>query len=171
MARRCRAGDQQAWRELVDRHGSLVLALCRRAGLTGDEAGDVCQEVMLSAFRSLGSFRGCRLSTWLYRIASRRIADHFRSSQRRHVPCGSPGQAAAAGDSLQVGEPEPERAADLRAAITGLGEPSRSILVAFYLGDVPVREIAAELGVPANTVKSHLHRGRAWLRSRMGVTR
>jgi RNA polymerase sigma-70 factor (ECF subfamily) len=55
----------------------------------------------------------------------------------------------------------------LRQEIAALDEPVRSILLAYYVGDVPVREIALDLALPENTVKSHLRRGRLRLRTRI----
>ncbi len=88
LAHQCVQGDELAWRDFVDRYTPMVYSLCIHAGLGPMDAEDVCQEAMLSALRSLGTYRGCRLSTWLYRITRRRLADHFRSPQRRLVPIG-----------------------------------------------------------------------------------
>jgi RNA polymerase sigma-70 factor (ECF subfamily) len=52
--------------------------------------------------------------------------------------------------------------------VDGLEEPARSIVLAYYLGEVPVKEIAREMEMPENTVKSHLRRARAALRHRLG---
>jgi RNA polymerase sigma-70 factor (ECF subfamily) len=71
-----------------------------------------------------------------------------------------------------VETPRPRRRARpechrLRQAIAGLDEPVRSILLAYHVSEVPVREIALDLGMPENTVKSHLRRGRMLLRQRL----
>jgi hypothetical protein len=71
LAERCLAGEESAWRELVDCHSPPVFSLCLATGLSSSEAEDVCQEVLLSALRSLRTYGGCRLSTWLYRITRR----------------------------------------------------------------------------------------------------
>jgi len=141
--------------------------------MAGDDASDVCQDVMLSAFRNLRSYGGCRLSTWIYRIARRRIADHFRSPQRRHVPSGllDDSEQAARRDGVCF-DPEGEALGfDIRDTIARLGEPCRSVVLAYYLGELSVREIARDMHMPENTVKSHLHRGRARLREHLGGLR
>jgi RNA polymerase sigma-70 factor (ECF subfamily) len=172
LARRCVGGDESAWRELVDKHSPHVFSLCLAAGLGSCEAEDVCQEVMLSALRSLRGYRGCRLSTWLYRITQRRIADHFRSRARRDLAAGFPGDATfpdVDGGRPQAGS-QPDRPPvrdELRQELARLPEPTRSILIAYYVGELPVREIALELRMPENTVKSHLRRGRTLVRARL----
>jgi RNA polymerase sigma-70 factor (ECF subfamily) len=172
LARRCVGGDESAWRELVDRYGRHVFSLCLAAGLGACEAEDVCQEVMLSALRSLRGYRGCRLSTWLYRITQRRIADHFRSRARRDLAAGFPGDATFpdvdGGRLRAASQPDPVPLRDeLRQELARLPEPMRSILIAYHVGELPVREIARELRMPENTVKSHLRRGRTLVRARL----
>jgi RNA polymerase sigma-70 factor (sigma-E family) len=56
---------------------------------------------------------------------------------------------------------------DLHAAIRGLGDEHRTVVVLHYLADLPVDEVAAVLGVPAGTVKSRLARARAALAERL----
>lgn len=171
LARRCLAGDEGAWREFVERHGPRVFSVCLSSGLLHSEAEDVCQEVMLSALRSLPRYGGCSLSTWLYRITRRRIADHFRSPNRRDVARGFPGDpgfpdkdvdAQGAGDMVPGAVYQ-----ELRREFARLPEPTRLVLIAYHVGQVPVREIALDLGMPENTVKSHLRRGRALVRARL----
>ncbi|HVT59477.1 MAG TPA: sigma-70 family RNA polymerase sigma factor [Thermoanaerobaculia bacterium] len=171
LARRCLAGDGAAQRELVRRFTALVWSLCIRAGLPETEADDVCQETFWRAFKALPRFRGeARLSTWLCTLALRRIADHRRSPARRDLPAG----AASDPDFPQPKGPPPpspesgaalsQRRQRVRTALAGLAEPARSVLVAYYLGEMPVGEIARTLGMPEGTVKTHLHRGRRALR-------
>lgn len=155
------------------RHTSLVFALCRRSGLPTEEAEDVCQEVFWHVFEALDGYRGAgRLSTWLYTVARRRIVDHLRSPARRHHPAGTPGDETFPPAAVDGASPETEAVAEqararVRAAVDGMDEPARSVLVAYYLGEVPVAEIARTLRLPEGTVKTHLHRGRRALRGQL----
>ncbi len=171
LTARCLAGEESAWGELVARHGGRIFSHCRLAGLNPQDAEDVAQEVLISALGSLASYRGCALATWLYRLTHRRIADYFRSPQRRLVSVDGPGEPSngLAGRPAEERDPESsaaaaEEAARTRRALAGLPEPARSILTAYYLYEAPVREIAEEMEMSVNTVKSHLHRGRTALR-------
>jgi RNA polymerase sigma-70 factor, ECF subfamily len=178
LARRCESGDADAQRAFVDRMGPLVYSLCARSGIVGPDREDVAQQIMLDAFRALPRYRGgSRLSTWVYSLALRRVADYFRSPHRRDVPSGWPGDdtfppspsapSALAPDEQAVRREEDER---VSRAVAGLAEPERTVLLAYYLGEMSVTEISRTLGIPEGTVKTRLHRGRQALRKELGTT-
>src|SRR5690349_3749839 len=69
LVERCRAGDEEAFGELVERYKDLVFALIARTVQDRSRAEDLAQEVFLKVHRGLPYFRGeARLSTWIYRI-------------------------------------------------------------------------------------------------------
>jgi RNA polymerase sigma-70 factor (TIGR02960 family) len=81
---RARAGDEDAFRELTDPYRrELQLHVYRIVGSTQD-AEDLLQETLLSAWRGLEQFRGrASIRAWLYRIATNRSLDALRASRRR----------------------------------------------------------------------------------------
>jgi RNA polymerase sigma-70 factor (ECF subfamily) len=81
---RARGGDEDAFRELTDRHRrELQLHIYRIVGSTQD-AEDLLQETLLAAWRGLGQFEGrASVRAWLYRIATNRSLDALRASRRR----------------------------------------------------------------------------------------
>jgi RNA polymerase sigma factor (sigma-70 family) len=171
LVRRCLRGEAAAQRELVQRYTGLVFSLCRRAGLPDGEADDVCQEVFWRAFLALPQYRGeSRLSTWLCTVALRRIVDYRRAPARRHVASDLqdhdfahlPSPVTPEGHAVDA-----ERQRRVRAAVESMPEPARSVLVAYYLGEMPVATIARTLKLPEGTVKTHLHRGRRALREQL----
>lgn len=178
LARRCGNGEADAQRAFVDRFALLVNSLCARSGIVGPDREDVAQQVLLDAFRALPRYRGTsRLSTWIYSLALRRVADHFRSPQRRDVPSGWPGDdsfppresapAALAPDELAVRRDEDRR---VNRALARVAEPERAVLLAYYLGEMSVSEISRALEIPEGTVKTRLHRGRQMLRKELSTT-
>jgi RNA polymerase sigma-70 factor, ECF subfamily len=177
LARRCSGGDVEAQRAFVDRFASLVYSVCAHSGLTGPDREDVSQQVMLDVFRALPRYRGVsRLSTWIYSLALRRVADHFRSPHRREVPLGSPGDetfppSPPTATILAPEEQAVRREEDWRMsqAVARLAQPERAVILAYYLGEMPVAEIARALKIPEGTVKTRLHRGRRMLRKELGV--
>lgn len=177
LARRCGNGDADAQRAFVDRFGVLVHSICARSGIVGPDGEDVSQQVLLDAFRALPRYRGTsRLSTWIYSLALRRVADHFRSPQRRDVPSGSPGDDSFPPPQSTPGALAPDEQAVRRdedrhvsRALARVGDPERSVLLAYYLGEMSVAEISRTLGMPEGTVKTRLHRGRQLLRKELGT--
>ena len=84
LAKRCRAGDADAFEELYRQHAGRLFNLTMRMVGTPQEAEDVLQEVFLHAYRKLGSFRGdSSLGTWLYRLGMNQCLDHLRGRQTR----------------------------------------------------------------------------------------
>ena len=173
LARRALRGDAEAQRELVRRMTPLIWSLCRRFGLAPTEAEDVSQEVFISALDALPRFRGeCRLSTWFSTLTLRRASDYYRATARRDIPSGGPSDAhfpvpIESAPSPEANATAAQRADRVRCALERLAEPARSVLVAYYLGELPVLEIARMLDMPDGTVKTHLHRGRQTLRRQL----
>ena len=78
------AGDHAAFARLYDRHGAVVLSLCRRLSLA--EAEDATQETFIRAHRLLHKVESpSKLRPWLYGIARRVCSEHTRSSRRRRL--------------------------------------------------------------------------------------
>jgi RNA polymerase sigma-70 factor (ECF subfamily) len=177
LARRCGSGDPAAQRAFVDRFAVLVHSICARSGIVGPDREDVAQQVLLDAFRALPRYRGTsRLSTWIYSLALRRVADHFRSPQRREVPSGWPGDDSFPPPQSTAGDLAPDEQAVRRdedqrvnRALARVAEPERAVLLAYYLGEMSVTEISRTLEIPEGTVKTRLHRGRQMLRKELGT--
>src|SRR5512147_2223050 len=79
-----RRGDEASYEQLVREHGGAMLAVARRYLRTEDDARDVVQEAMLSAFRGIARFSAdAKLSTWLHRIVVNCALMRLRSRRRR----------------------------------------------------------------------------------------
>ena len=81
---RLRAGEEQAFTEVFELYKGLVFTLCRKLLTDRTEAHDVTQDVFLTLFRKVRSFRGeCSLKTWLYRVTLNQAANRNRWWKRR----------------------------------------------------------------------------------------
>ena len=79
-----RAGDESAFRALIEPHRRELHVHCYRMLGSTDDADDVLQETMLAAWRGLETFAGrSSVRTWLYRIATTRCLNAIRDSRRR----------------------------------------------------------------------------------------
>lgn len=149
--------DRHAFAELVRRHQSAVRSLLRRL-TCGDaaRADDLAQDAFLRAYRGLGGFRGgAKFSSWLYRIAY----NVFLSDGGRAAVHPLLDEAAAA-----TAAPAPGLRLDLDQGLRRLSEAERLAVVLSYKEGATHEEIAAVLGCPLGTAKSHVLRGRLRLR-------
>jgi RNA polymerase sigma-70 factor (ECF subfamily) len=178
LVRRILAGDREAYRGLVERESRTVIRACYR--VLGDlhEAEDAAQEGFVTAYGALATWRAeGPFGAWVTRIAirialrtaSRRRTVTWIDPSREIVPAdgiGSPGHDGLVEDPA-IHALRAERAAGVRAAVAALEEPYREVVALRFFGDLPLAEIAAQTGRPLGTVKTHLHRGLARLRSRL----
>lgn len=171
LADAVRAGDAQAFRELVERETGPVFRVCYRALGRVHDAEDAAQEVFVIAYRSIGTYRSeGSLSAWLARIATRHALR--RAAQRREVgwldPV-TPGGLDVAGPAEPHAEFErAERQRLLRLAVANLPEPYREVVALRFFAELSLLQIARSTGRPLGTVKTQLHRGLARLRERLG---
>ncbi|MGC8874032.1 MAG: RNA polymerase sigma factor [Chloroflexia bacterium] len=170
VVRRAQAGDEAALTELVRSQQNYVYSIALGIFRNPDEAADVTQEAFLRLFQVLPTFRGeTRFTTWLYRLVVNLCYDELRRQKRRPV-----GRETAEEALEQIPETAPWADPDLgaertdvqeqvRRALAQLDEPYRTALILFYFRDLKYREIAEIMGLPINTVKSHIHRAKARL--------
>lgn len=159
------ARDPDAWERLTQLYAPLVAHWCRRWGLGGDEVQDVTQEVFAGVAAGLKSFRkdrpGASFRGWIRGIARHKVQDHFRNSpgraeggtevliRLREVP--------EAIDDPDLSEAEDEVAGLYRRALEMVrAQFEERTWQAFWKVAMENRgpaEVAAELGMTANTVR------------------
>ena len=173
LIRRARAGDQDAFAQLVMSHAERVYGALRRFGLDPDEADEVAQEVFVRAWRGLARFEErSQFSTWLYRIA---FNEAQRRLSRRPAPRAQPDpdrgadpilavpEAPELGPDAQTLEREFERA--LEEALDELPADWRAAVVLRDVEGLSTHDAAEIVGIREAAFKSRLHRGRMQLRT------
>jgi len=168
VARAFRDGDEAALRKAYDQYGPAVLYLAARSMASTADSEDIVQATFVAAWLGRQTFdpdRGSLLA-WLLGIARRKIVDHYRWTAR---------QGRLSGDVPESGrasEPAPDQVVDQLVVADELArlpaDQRRVLRLAFY-DDLTHPQIAAATGMPLGTVKSHLRRGMARLRSRWEV--
>ena len=163
---RARTGDTAAFRRLVERYSDRAYGLALRMLGSPSDAEEVAQDGFLRAWRALPRFRGeSAFSTWLYRIVVRRALDRSATLKTRRAR-EAPLEAADAEPSASSGGPAPAGLSiRLDRLLGSLSDAQRAVVLLYYYEDRSVEEIARALGLPAGTVKTHLHRARSFLRA------
>jgi RNA polymerase sigma-70 factor (ECF subfamily) len=163
---RARGGDEAAFRALVEAHADRVYAVALRVLRSPADAEEAAQDAFVRAWRALPAFRGdAAFGTWLHRIAVRVALDRaavLRTRRGREIADALAGSESAGERRDDAAD---DRARRLEALLARLPEIQRVALSLYYWQDRSVLDVAAALGLPANTVKTHLARGRAALRA------
>ena len=164
-------------REVYDRHGALVYAICRKA-LGPTAAADVTQDVFVSAWQARHQFdphRGA-LGAWLVGITKRKIVDHVRGEQRHAARRADAGDARARG--VVAADDQPEDRVDRIAqrmevahTLATLPERPREVISLAYVHGLTHQEIADRTAIPLGTIKSDIGRGLLALRNFMEPAR
>jgi len=168
LVRRCLAGEEAAWEEIVRQYSRRVYNLAYR--FTGNRAAaeDLTQEVFLRLYRTLEQYdpREGDLANWLMRVARNLIIDEYRRRARTPTEAGE-----------DLGDHEYHLRADERddphalverrelselihAALAKLSPELRACVILRDLEGLSYQEIAELLHIPEGTVKSRINRGR-----------
>ena len=159
---------EAAFAALVERHGPMVLGVCRRALSDPRDAEDAFQATFLILARKAGAVRvGDSLGRWLYGV-SRRVASRARASVGNRLDRER--ELATAGARSSAADPSVDRL-DLREVLDEelgrLPAKYRDPLVLCYLQDQTHEVAAQQLGWPVGTVRGRLARARDLLRTRL----
>jgi RNA polymerase sigma factor (sigma-70 family) len=158
--------DPRAFALLVQRHGPMVLSVCRRITGHAHDAEDAFQAVFLTLARRAGSLaRRNAVGNWLYGVAVR-TARHVRASSARQRAREVPTDPLP-----EVGWSPPELLGTDRAALdeelAGLPDRYRALIVSCDLQGEPQAALARRFGLPVGTVYSRLAAARALLAERL----
>lgn len=171
LLERYRAGEEDAFREIVDRYKNPLYAFLRRFLNRQDVVEDVFQETFLQLYTSQDKFDPERpLRPWLFTIAANKAKDSLRKQQR-----GPSLSLGAIADSSEVSiddvvnilqsyttTPDDEVSRDetaerVRGIIADMPENLRVILILAYFEQFSYKQMAEILSIPIGTVKSRLH--------------
>ncbi|UCE49635.1 MAG: RNA polymerase sigma factor, partial [Phycisphaerales bacterium] len=165
------AGDEAAFRVIVDRYKNSLYAFLRQFLNRRDIVEDVFQETFLQLFTSRESFDKNRpLRPWLFTIAANKAKDALRKWQRTSaVPIGTMGDSqelsfddmlnsVTSDSTLPYDElEERERASRVGKIIRDMPDNLREILLLAYFQKFSYKQMAEVLSIPIGTVKSRLH--------------
>ncbi len=176
LLERCRAGDLEAFDELVALHQGRIFNLCCWMLGDRDEAGDAAQDAFVRAWRAIGSFRAdAAFGTWMHRIAVNVCLDARARRGRAPLTYSALERPDDQGQSRPFDPPDEadtpdkalmrrERRQAVLKALAALPEHHRAVVVLFDIQGHSYEEAALALELPMGTLKSRLNRARAALK-------
>lgn len=168
--------DPSAFEEIVRRYGDKVFSLVYRMLGNRHEAEDITQEVFITVFKTVDTFRGeAKFTTWLLRIAANQSKNRIKYLARRPTDGGdvedtggpTPGAVATPGPVAHAQIDGPDvlmEAAEIESlmqkAIASLDEEHRLLVILRDVEELSYQEIGEITALPEGTIKSRLHRAR-----------
>lgn len=133
VLRGCLLADERAWTSLVDRYSGLVLRVARSARLTRDECDDVMQSVFTTLVRRVHTIRdSAALPGWLSRTAQRESWRVIREKRRLKLDASHEVDDHSCCNHVHT-HLDQSGAAELRRALTSVGEPCSELIMALFL--------------------------------------
>ena len=168
-------GDLDSFNRLVLAYQDLAFNLAARMLTDNDLAEDVTQTAILSAYRSLDSFRGGSFKAWVMRMVTNACYDELRKRQRHPTtplePVDEEDEEIESPTWIADDGPSPEESLERREleqaiqnCLSGLDEEFRAVVVMVDLQGMDYNEVSVALNRPLGTVKSRLARARLKLR-------
>lgn len=175
-----RRQDERAFRRLVLVYQDRVYNLCFRMLGSREEARDVAQEVFVTIFQKIDTFRAeSKLSTWIFRVATNHAKNRIKYLARRHERDQTSFEEMVVQPSsgrLSASVPRPDQELDrarledfLQRALASIDEDQRAVVVLRDIEGLTYDEIADVTGDPLGTIKSRIHRGRMRLKEALDL--
>ncbi len=174
-------GDTTAFGELVRRYGDSLLGYLTRMTGSREQAEDLFQETFKRVHEKADTFRGSRIKSWLFAIATNVAIDGMRKSKRLQVVslnqkidcdgenCQELSAVAVADNSYEPSQKAitAERKEQVRQALELLPARQRATLVLAYYQQLSYSEVAQVLGCSIGTVKTQMYRALKTLAQRL----
>lgn len=163
------AGDDEAFRILVERHQDRIFHFCFQWLRNAEDAKEACQDTFVRAYLSIGQYDRCgKFASWIYRIALNQCHDRHKSKasrqRRRTYPLDHASSeivwSGPRPDESAVGGEDMEK---LRRKIDSLPAKLREVIMLSCLEDLSHEVCAEILGISARAVEGRLYRARTLL--------
>ncbi len=177
LVKKLKRRDERAFRQLIADHKDRVYSVALRMLGSPTEAEDLAQEVFVTVFKSIDSFReDSKLSTWIYRIAVNHSKNRIKYfSRRKQLQQGEYDDSKEAATRHAVSPNAPknpqeelgnsETGRKIQEAIAKLEEIPRTLIILRDIEELAYQEISEIVEMPIGTVKTKIHRARVTLRT------
>lgn len=172
VTERARAGDQDAYGELVELHAARLGRVCRRIIGNDADGDEAAQDALVRGWQRLPSFDGrSSFGTWIYRIAVRVALDRLRERQAQAERYDAVPEMTDHGAGPLRQLLSAELGDSSRRALSRLSADERTAFVLRYMEEESTDAVAAALGVSANTARQTLFRATGKLRQALAEWR
>ena len=166
--RRCRDGDREAFRHLVERYEDVLYGTAYLMTGNASIAEEQVQEAFLSAWKGIGGFRIERpLKPWLVRILVNGVMNQRRRRSLPTAPLEEATHQSDAKDTVDLAEKVANEQV-VRQALASLSQEHKQVVMLRYFTGLSVLELADVLECQEGTIKSRLHRALGHLRDEIG---
>ncbi len=175
LVKKILAGNTKEFKTLIEQYQRLVSHIVFRMISKEADREDICQDVFIQVFQSLGNFKfESKLSTWIARIAYNRCINYL---EKKKTPLFDDLSLAEESTETQSGDSfapdtyteHQDRSSRLQLEIDQLPVQFRTILTLYHLDEMKYHEISEILELPEGTVKSYLFRARKLLKQKLLV--
>ena len=166
-------GDEKAYRSLIRRYKNPVAQVVYRLVKDRSQVEDLTQEVFIKAFQHLQDFDyEHQFASWLFKIANNHCIDYIRKKKLRVYSIDEQIQTEDGKMDYEIPDStyEPDlnmlreqKSKLIRLAIDSLPDKYREVIVLRHQEELSYEEIAAQTGLPVNTIKVQLFRAREML--------
>ncbi len=177
LVRRTLRGDRKAFEMIVKKYQQPLLAYVGRMVGQREMALDFTQDVFVKAYASLRSYKPrYKFSTWLFKIASNLVIDHWRKKKIAAFSLSEPLDPEDAGLTLEVPDDEPsvsrtfeveELRRKVETAVERLPGPLRELFVWRHINELSYEEMAEIKDLPLGTVKNRVFQAKEMIRRLM----
>ncbi len=177
LIKKALAGNESAYKSLLERHKDSVFRMIVKIVRSSEEARDLVQETFMKAFSSLPSYNfQYRFTTWLYKIAANNCIDFLRKKRIDSLSLDQPVVTKDGEVNFELPDwtysPEADLASkqkslSIDSAIDSLPPKYREVIVFRHKQDKSYEEISQILGIPVGTVKARIFRARELLKKKL----
>jgi len=174
LIEKLKQGEPSAVTELYNTYFERIYSMvAHQVYEDGEAVKDIVQETFLDATKSSGKFRGhSKIYTWLYSIASRKVADFYRHKQRDHRRQHKVEEDYKLNhepDAFPTDDASEETNLLIRKTMAQLPIHYRQVLLLKYVEEMPSAEIGEVMGRSVKSVEGLLTRARRELREKMAT--
>jgi RNA polymerase sigma-70 factor (ECF subfamily) len=170
---RCLSGDTDAYEGLVERYGGRVYNVALRITHDADAARDCAQDAFIRAYRALHQYDPAYpFGPWLFRITTNASLNFVQRGRGREITVEElPEDPEPPESGPELSAIRKEDVDEVLRAMAELPPAYRAALTLRHMQQLSYQEVADALGIPLGTVKTHLHRARAALKTKLALSR